>query len=95
MSDEPSRSTNNEPNESLASDGAKYIHEAIGKVAEIGEGRRWYDLPYMLLSWLQGSWPKRVLPRRWRSGLNHLLNLLIPFDEHWDNSPFRIELRWE
>jgi hypothetical protein len=76
------RSPNEEPNDSPGSAGSKYIHDAYDTVAEIGKGRRWYDLPYKLLSWLQYSWPKKVLPRRWRLGLNYLLNLLIPFNEH-------------
>ena len=84
MSDESSGPPpdDEEPTESPASTDSKFFNEAYDKVAEIGEGRRWYDLPYRLLSWLLSAWPNKVLPRRWRSGLNYLLNLLIPFNEH-------------
>ena len=84
MSDESSGrpSDDEEPTESTASTDSKFINEAYDKVAEIGEGRRWYDLPYRLLSWLLSAWPKKVLSRRSRSGLDYLLNFLIPFNEH-------------
>lgn len=68
-----------------------YISQAFEKVPEIGKGFRWYDLPYRALHWLQYSWPKKVLPRRWRLGLNYLTNVLIPFNEHDRNKVWSLE----
>jgi hypothetical protein len=38
---------------------ARYIEDAYEKVPSIGNGHRWYDLPYKLLGWLSSSWARR------------------------------------
>ncbi len=62
--------------------GSSYVRDAYEKVPGIGDGRRWYDFPYKILSWLLSSWRRKLLPRRFRDGLNYGLNYLIPFNEH-------------
>ena len=40
-------------------------------VPEIGEGRRWYDIAYKVITWLLGGRPRRLLPRWVRVRLNY------------------------
>lgn len=65
------------------------IDRAYDLVPEIGEGYRWYDLPYRLLTWLLSGWRRNLIPRAVRTWLNDLLNNLAQFNEHdrhkaWD-----------
>lgn len=71
--------------------GSKYVHDAYEKVPGIGDGRRWYDFPYKILSWLLSSWRRKLLPRRFRAGLNYGMNYLIPFTEHDRNKVWSLE----
>lgn len=63
-------------------EGSRYIREAYERVPSRGDGRRWYDGPYRVLSWLSSSWRRRILPRRVLRWLNYGTNYLIPFNEH-------------
>jgi len=58
------------------------IARAYDLVPETGEGLRWYDLPYRILSWLSSGWRRRILPRRAILALNYGINYLIPYNQH-------------
>lgn len=60
----------------------KQIEEAYKKVPSIGEGGRWYDIPYRLLVWCSTGWRRRLLPRRVLDKFNFWINYLLPFNEH-------------
>jgi hypothetical protein len=58
------------------------IAEAFDLVPEIGEGWRWYDWPYLALSWLSQDWRRKLLPRSVLERLNLAINYLLPFNSH-------------
>lgn len=52
-------------------------------VPEIGKRwRRWYDIPYRALIWLQSSWRREILPWRLRHQLNKGVNFLLAFNHY-------------
>jgi len=78
-----------DPNQPAVSYDDRPLHAAYRGVPEIGQGWRWYDVPYRLLSWAARSWLGRRLPRRTRYALNSALNFLLRFNDHdrnkvWD-----------
>jgi len=58
------------------------IAEVSDLIPGIGEGYRWYDLPYRALRWLSSGWRFKVSPRFVRRWFNSGINWLIPFNEH-------------
>jgi len=58
------------------------IEKAYDLIPEIGEGRRWYDAPHRVLSWLSAGWRRQLLPRRARSALNYGINYLLRYNHH-------------
>jgi hypothetical protein len=64
---------------------SRFIRDAYDTVPQIGDGRRWYDLPYKGISALSRSRLGRRLPVSWRHALNLCVNYLLPFDEHRRN----------
>ncbi|WP_454044640.1 hypothetical protein [Cellulosimicrobium sp. Marseille-Q8652] len=70
-----------EPNEEGVKLSAE-IERVFDLVPEIGEGRRWYDLPYRMLSWLSSGWRRRFLPERARRAVNNGINNLFQYNEH-------------
>jgi hypothetical protein len=58
------------------------VDKAFDLIPEIGEGRRWYDTPYLVLSWLSAGWRRRLLPQRARSALNYCTNYLLQYNAH-------------
>lgn len=69
-----------EPNEVRDSIAAE-ITRVSAIVPEIGEGWRWYDIPYRAGSWMLEGRTGRLLGASGRSKVNRLTNLLIPFNE--------------
>ncbi|GAA3423221.1 hypothetical protein GCM10018953_04040 [Streptosporangium nondiastaticum] len=59
-----------------------HLDEAFKKVPEIGDGSRWYDLPYSILSNLLQGKCRRFIPAKTRVTLNSAINYLIQFNEH-------------
>lgn len=64
----------------IASDWAEYRRQASELVPDIGKGRRWYDHAYKIASWIQGSMPRRFLPRQVRLWLSYLTISLHAFN---------------
>lgn len=64
----------------IASDWAAFHRRAQEIVPDIGEGRRWYDLPYKVADWMVRGKPRRFLPRWARVRLNHLTISLRAFN---------------
>jgi hypothetical protein len=60
---------------------SSFIHEAYAKVPDLGEGRRWYDLPYRALDAIRRRYWK-YLPQRSRERLINWINYLIQFHSH-------------
>lgn len=58
------------------------IAEAYDLVPEIGEGWRWYDPPYRLLSWLSRSWRRKLFPRSVLERFNLGVNYLLSYNAH-------------
>jgi hypothetical protein len=58
------------------------VKRAYQLVPPIGEGWRWYDVPYRLLWWLLTSWRRKLLPWQLRSPVAHGLNFLSAFDHY-------------
>ncbi|PFG44961.1 hypothetical protein ATJ97_0239 [Georgenia soli] len=86
--DKPPNTRRSEGSTNRAAD-PDYIGEAHGKVADIGKGRRWYDLPYRFIRWLLFARPKRFIPARVRPHLSNIQNYLLPYYSHelhraWD-----------
>lgn len=61
---------------------SKAVHESYDLIPEIGEGYRWYDLPYRALHWLGTGWRRRITPEPLKSWIWSGVNYLIPFNEH-------------
>lgn len=62
-------------------DSTREIERVSARVPWLGEGKRWYDVPYRVFSWMLQGWPRRFLPQSARTRLNYWLNWLIPFNE--------------
>ncbi|MDG4835233.1 hypothetical protein O7631_01720 [Micromonospora sp. WMMD967] len=65
------------------------FHENYSRVAEIGEGRRWYDLPYRVLDGFFRSRFWKFVPQRLRELVTYFLSYLHAFNTHdrdkaWD-----------
>ena len=58
------------------------IAEAYDLIPEIGEGWRWYDPPYRLLSWLSLGWRRKLFPRPMLERFNLGVNYLLSFNSH-------------
>jgi hypothetical protein len=58
------------------------IEESYRKVPAIGDGWRWYDIPYRALIWLSTSWRWTLFPQRALNKFNYWVNWLSPFNEH-------------
>lgn len=54
-------------------------------VPEIGTGRRWYDVPYRVFSWLLNAWPRPILQPTIRRSLVAGINFLLVFNHHERN----------
>lgn len=67
------------PDETPLSDA---VDRAFDLVPEIGEGLRWYDLPYRVLMWGSSGWRRRLLPARLRQAANTAINYLLPYNQH-------------
>lgn len=72
------------PRERSAS-GSPEIDRSFDLVPFLGEGCRWYDIPYRLMTWLGSGWPRRVQPEALLSLWNLGINYLLPFNEHHRN----------
>lgn len=68
-----------------------YLHQAFAAVPGIGQGQRWYDVPYKLTTWLSSGWRRRLLPQRALDRLNLMANYLLPFGEHDRNKAWSLE----
>lgn len=70
-----------------------FNRDAYAAVPEIGSlwWRRWYDLPYQLLTWWAYSRFGRMLPQRWRKQITRWRFLLIRFNEHDLNKARRLD----
>lgn len=58
------------------------VEAAFDLVPSLGEGRRWYDPPYLALMWLSSGWRRKVQPAALLGLWNKGINYLIPFNEH-------------
>ncbi|WP_440950851.1 hypothetical protein [Methanosphaerula subterraneus] len=56
------------------------VEDASNTVPWIGEGRRWYDLPYRYLNGVLYSTVGKRFPRKIRKALVHAMNYLIPYE---------------
>lgn len=73
----------------------RLIDEAYERVPAIGSGRRWYDFPYRLLTWLSTGSRRKLFPRAALERFNLWVNYLIPFNEHERNKlPGNFKDRW-
>lgn len=70
---------------------SREVYESYDLVPEIGNGYRWYDYPYRLLSWIVGGWPCRILPTSVRRWIFKGINSLRPFNEHDRNKAWPLE----
>ncbi|MEH0934181.1 hypothetical protein [Micromonospora psammae] len=62
------------------------------RVAEIGEGRRWYDLPYRAVNWLLSPRRRRVIrSQRLRERLAYFLTYLAVFNSHERNKKWDLD----
>lgn len=76
-----------EASEDSADNSSAVVSERVKRlfelVPEIGKKWcRWYDLPYVVLSWLLWSWPRRLIPASGRRFLNSGVNFLFAFNQH-------------
>ncbi|SBT64294.1 hypothetical protein GA0070622_1267 [Micromonospora sediminicola] len=100
VSDEPSEDAE-ESGDKLSSSGqekqgVKFSPERFQdnyrRVADIGEGRRWYDLPYRVVSWLLSSRMRRVVrPQKLRERLAYLSTYLAVFNDHERNKKWDLD----
>ncbi|WP_147457935.1 hypothetical protein [Micromonospora sp. BL1] len=71
---------------------AERFQDNYRRVAEIGEGRRWYDLPYRVVSWLLSSRMRSVIrPQKLRERLAYLSTYLAVFNDHERNKKWDLD----
>ena len=73
--------TSGEDLNSSLDDHRRYRDDATAKVPEIGDGKRWYDLPYKTVNWLLRGRPRGLLPRPVRERLGDTYTSLHAFND--------------